>query len=75
MPRGHGGAGYSDEYQRAAYDLVDGWNLVDEYSRKDNSYNHLHCTKQSPHRCWNVLKRRVKQTICNKTSCKCLKRH
>ena len=37
MPCWHGGAGYRDEYQRAAYDLVDGWNLVDEYRGQDDA--------------------------------------
>ena len=50
MPRWHGGAGYRDEYQRAADYFVDGWNLVDEYRGQDDGDDYLHRAEQARHR-------------------------
>ena len=75
MPRGHGGAGYRDEYQRAAYDLVDGWNLVDEYRGQYDGDDYLHRAEQARHRRGDAFERGEEDTVGDEASREGLERH
>lgn len=75
MPRGHGGACYRDEYQRAAYDLVDGWNLVDEYRGQDDGDDYLHRAEQARHRRGDAFERGKEDAVGDEASREGLERH
>ena len=75
MPRGHGRARYRHKDQRAAYDLVDGRDLMNEDRCKDDGDDYLHRAEQAYNCSRNTLESSEKCSICDKTSSKCLKGH
>ena len=75
MPRWHGGAGYRDEYQRAADYFVDGWNLVDEYRGQDDGDDYLHRAEQARHRRGDAFERGEEDAVGDEASREGLERH
>ena len=75
MPRGHGSARYRHKDQRAAYDLVDGRDLMDEDRGKDDGDDYLHRAEQARHSCWDILQRGEENAVCDETARKSLQSH